>query len=57
VCILDHKYFAKVDIAALESRSLKPLYIPDAKVPSPENLNCSVDFKNYTGNHNIFEGF
>lgn len=54
--ILDHKFFSKTDIAALERRELVPIFIPDAKPPNPANLNVSVDFKPYLG-EDVFSGF
>jgi hypothetical protein len=57
LCILDHKFFSKIDISALESKSLKPSHIPEAKTPSAKSFDVSVNFKAYTGNHSIFDEF
>lgn len=57
LCILDHKYFSKIDISALENRALKPVHVPDVKPPSNKSFDVSTDFKPYTGNDSIFLDF
>jgi len=57
LCILDHKYFNKVNVSALENKTLTPVFIPEPKRPPPSSFDVEVDFKPYTGNHAAFEGF
>jgi hypothetical protein len=46
-----------VNISAVENNTYVPGFIPEPKRPSPASFNVEVDFKPYTGNHAVFEGF
>ena len=54
--ILDHEFFADVDLAAIRNRRFVPSFIP-AAIAGDDNLSNLPTPKPYTGDQAAFDGF